>query len=93
MRSIAVVFAILLASCTQTKVVEHQTAVPVEKIVYAPLDPGLFAPCPSSPQPLTSGKTNAALLQDRNSWQIRAECLDDELQKIQSLQSQPKPKP
>ena len=85
MRAITVVFAILLASCTQTKVVEHQTAVPVEKLVYLPIDWSKFQECPPAPQALIAGKTNADMFSMLNAALLRAQCLADEIDQVKGL--------
>ncbi len=77
--------SILLLGCTSQEVVEHQTAVPVEKLVYLPIDWSKFS-CPAAPvSALTKGSVNSQMKANLDQWQLLALCLQDEIDQVKAL--------
>ncbi len=75
----------LQGCATQEKIVTHEVAVPVERLVYRQLDTSLFQGCPDNPSELIGRITVGELLQNRDNWKLVALCVETQLQTIQTL--------
>jgi len=82
----SVIICLLLAGCAgPERIVSHEVAAPVEKLVYRQLDPSLFEGCPPMPEALKDTATNADLLANRDQWKLIAICDRQLLETIRAL--------